>query len=177
MKVSLGPRVLWYMPLIPAFRKQSLNDLWVQGFSTEQVPGQSSLGSARVGKQKTGDNVIEVWGHIATSASSFDHVALSAKVIKCWFTIKWEPGVSDWIDIQFLRKYLMQNKWLTFGVQERAISRKKLSQAKQRAFSLHLSLTQGHLSAAPKHPLLRTHNQAEANICHHRITHRLIWGR
>ena len=36
----------------------------------EQVPGQPSLGSEGVGKQKTGDNVIEQGGHVPVPASS-----------------------------------------------------------------------------------------------------------
>jgi hypothetical protein len=44
---------------LSAFRRQSHADLWVQGQSTEQVPGQPSLDSEWVGKQKAGDNVIE----------------------------------------------------------------------------------------------------------------------
>ena len=36
----------------------------------EQVPGQPSLGSEGVGKQKAGDNVIEQGGHVPAPASS-----------------------------------------------------------------------------------------------------------
>ena len=61
----------------------SLADLWVQGQSIEQVPGQPSLGSEGVGEQKTGDNVIEEarsQAHKAAELSSFGHVALTLEV-------------------------------------------------------------------------------------------------
>jgi hypothetical protein len=38
--------------------------------STEQVPGQPSLGSEGVGKQKAGDYVREQGGHVPAPASS-----------------------------------------------------------------------------------------------------------
>lgn len=47
------------MPLFPEFRRQSYTDLWVQGLSKEQVPGQPSLGNGGVGQQKADDNVIK----------------------------------------------------------------------------------------------------------------------
>jgi hypothetical protein len=45
------------MPLIPAFRRQSHADLLVQGQSREQVPGQPSLGSEGIGKQKVSNRI------------------------------------------------------------------------------------------------------------------------
>ena len=55
-QLSLGPGMV-----VHTFnaRRQNHADLWVQGQSTEQVPGQPSLGSEGVGKQKAGDDVIE----------------------------------------------------------------------------------------------------------------------
>ena len=47
------------MLFIPAFNKQGYTDLWIQGKSTEQVPGQPSLGSEDVENLKAGDHVIE----------------------------------------------------------------------------------------------------------------------
>ena len=45
--------------------------------STEQDPGQPSLGSKGVGKQKTSNDVIEQGSHVPAPASrSFGHVAL-----------------------------------------------------------------------------------------------------
>jgi hypothetical protein len=45
-------------------------DLWVPGQSTEQVSGQPSLGSEKVGKEKAGDNVIEQGGHVPAQVSN-----------------------------------------------------------------------------------------------------------
>jgi hypothetical protein len=53
--------------LIPGDRHA---DLCVQGQSTEQDPGQPSLGSEGVGKQKASDNVIVQGGHVLVPASS-----------------------------------------------------------------------------------------------------------
>ena len=61
---------LRYKPWIPAFRTRSHTDLWVQGQSTKQVPGQPSLGGEGVEKQKTSENVIEQGGHLPAPASS-----------------------------------------------------------------------------------------------------------
>ena len=67
----------WYTPLIPAFWRQSHADLRVHGQATEQVPGQPSLDSEGVGKQK-GGNRIRWEGHVpAPTSSSFGHVALA----------------------------------------------------------------------------------------------------
>ena len=54
---------------------------WVQGQSTEQNPGQPSVGSEGVGKQKAGNNVIEQGATSqllqAAELGSFSHVALA----------------------------------------------------------------------------------------------------
>ena len=53
-------------------RRQALRhaDLHVQGQSTEKDPGEPSLGSEGVGKQKTSDYVIVQGGHVLVPASS-----------------------------------------------------------------------------------------------------------
>jgi hypothetical protein len=52
----------------------------VQGQSTEQVPGQPSIGSERNHQnQKTSEDVIERRDHVPVLASSLDHVALPLK--------------------------------------------------------------------------------------------------
>ena len=53
-QLNLDPGMV-VTPLIPGDRHA---DLCVQGQSTEQDPGQPSLGSEGVGKQKASDNVI-----------------------------------------------------------------------------------------------------------------------
>ena len=58
MKESLNPGVVVHA-FIPAVRRLSHTDLWIQGQSTELVSGQTSWGSKGVEKQKSDDNVIE----------------------------------------------------------------------------------------------------------------------
>jgi hypothetical protein len=59
-------------------------DLWVQGQSTEQVPGQPSLGSEGVGKQKAGDNIIKQDFIIKTCSSSSKQQDLAALAMWLW---------------------------------------------------------------------------------------------
>jgi hypothetical protein len=88
---------------------------------------------------------------------------------------KREPGINDWTDMQFQRKYFMQNTRLGFDLQERvissrewswqrAISSRELSQSEHRAVSLHPSLSLNCSSTSLKHISLRTISQAEARL-------------
>lgn len=103
--------------------------------------------------------------------SNHDHKMLIHEVFKR------EPGINDWTDMQFQRKYFMQNTRLGFDLQERvissrewswqrAISSRELSQSEHRAVSLHPSLTLSNSFTGPRHPFLRTLSQAKARPQH-----------